>query len=236
MANPKVKNGYLPIANELVERLARLYLSPNEWRIIWATWRKTWCWADGERKKDFDWISLSQYEKITGLDRKSICRSIKKIVAKQVLLKSTNGYGFNQNYDEWVVAKQPPSGTTATKGSGDSLLKVVAKQPHTKETITKETITKDNTEQNTQIVELINIFKKIDPLINFGNKTYRKSALEVIQQYSFPVAIKVAEFALSIHGQPYAPSVTNPYQLKMKWVQLSDFYKKKKSKQIKIIG
>ena len=42
MANPKVKNGYIDIANELVDQFARINIPGNEMRIIWVLWRKTW--------------------------------------------------------------------------------------------------------------------------------------------------------------------------------------------------
>jgi hypothetical protein len=56
---------------------------------------------------------------------------IRSLVAKRLLDKLGSIYKINKNWQEWVVAKQP-------LGSGNSVNRVVAKQPHTKETITKE--------------------------------------------------------------------------------------------------
>ena len=81
MSNPKIEDGHLDIANELVEQFARLHLSGNEWQIIWSLWRKTWSWH-----KKSDNISLSQFQKMTGLSRPSVSEAINKLVGKKVLV------------------------------------------------------------------------------------------------------------------------------------------------------
>ncbi len=108
MANPSVKNGHIDIASELAERFAHASLSGQEWRIIWVVLRKTWGWKDGDRKKDFDYISLSQFEEGTGMKHTNVVETLRKLVVKRLLLRKGNGYGMNQNYDEWVVVKRLP--------------------------------------------------------------------------------------------------------------------------------
>ena len=148
MANPSLKNGFLSIANELVEQFALVNIPGNEMRIIWVVWRKTWGWKDGDRKKDWDWISYSQFEKLTGMKKRSVGKCLKTLVAKRLLLKSENRYKFNQNYNQWVVAKRlppivkrlslvakrlPPGSQLATKTGSQ-----MATHKRNKETITKE--------------------------------------------------------------------------------------------------
>lgn len=99
MANPQKENGHLRIATELVEILAQVNLTSSEWRLIWAVWRKTWCW-----NKKVDWIALSQLEKQTGMSRVMVCRAKKKLVYNRILVQSDKGLSFNKNYDEWVVS------------------------------------------------------------------------------------------------------------------------------------
>jgi phage replication O-like protein O len=108
MANPSIKNGHLDIANELVERLATINIPGQQMRIIWVVWRYTWCWKKGDRKKDFDRVPLSVFDKMTNMKRSNVTRSLKALVAKRLLSKTKKGYGFNQNYDQWVVAKRLP--------------------------------------------------------------------------------------------------------------------------------
>lgn len=151
MANPSVKNGHIDIANEIAEKFARCPLSGEQWRLLWVVLRQTWGWKDGDRKKDFDWVSLSQFEEKTAMKRPNIVRNLRLLVAYKLLLKTENGYGINQNHDEWAVAyrlprkkavayKLPPSSLLATSTS--SLLAT-----HNRK---KDTHTKDNSSSSTK--------------------------------------------------------------------------------------
>ena len=108
MANPSVKNGHIDIANELAEQFAKIPLTGVQWRILWVVLRKTWGWMDGDHKKNYDWIPLSQFEEATNLARVNVVRALKVLVVKRLLVKGENGYGINQNYDQWVVVKRLP--------------------------------------------------------------------------------------------------------------------------------
>ena len=96
MANPALKNGYLSIAYELVEKLAKVNIPGTEMRLIWVVWRKTWGWKEGDRKKDWDWISLSQFENQTDIKHVGVARALKSLVVKRILTKGKKGYKFNQ--------------------------------------------------------------------------------------------------------------------------------------------
>ena len=118
MANPALKNGYISIATELVEKLATISIPSTEMRLVWVVWRKTWGWKEGDRKKDWDWIALSQFEKLTTIKRAGVAKGLKSLVVKRLLLKSDNGYKFNQNYEQWSVVKRlPPEITIKYKWS-----------------------------------------------------------------------------------------------------------------------
>ena len=137
---PQVENGYTRIAHLLIEELAKINLSGSEWQILMAVIRKTY----GFNKK-LDRISLSQFQKFTGMDRKSVCRALKRLVAKQLLLKSNFCYGINKNYHLWGVAIQPVANqpvANMSQGSGKYVPQLVAIQPHTKDTLTKDIIQK----------------------------------------------------------------------------------------------
>ena len=75
--NPQPQNGHIDVANLIAEKLATINISGEEYRIIWAIFRKTW----GFHWK-YDYISLSQFEKITLLPRSSVARAIKKLREK----------------------------------------------------------------------------------------------------------------------------------------------------------
>lgn len=135
MASPQTENGYTAIANELLERLYHCPLNGSEFRVCLMVLRKTY----GYKKKD-DWISLTQFEKGTGLKRANICRTLKELVANKLLLKSGKTLRFNKNYEQWLVAKRLPSSQTGNKVVANRAIQVVAKRLHTKETLTKENI------------------------------------------------------------------------------------------------
>lgn len=120
MANPQ-PDKYLKVAIELVEVFCRTDFGVQEWRIIWSIFRKTYGY-----NKTRDMIPLTQFQIMTGMDRKSVCRTIKTLVFRNVIIASKaptgNIYGLQKDYDKWVsvVAQQPlvASGSAATGGGG----------------------------------------------------------------------------------------------------------------------
>lgn len=153
MINPQLENGHIEINNENAEQFGKLHLSGSEWQILWVVLRKTWGW-----KKKHDSISLTQFEKLTGLTRKSVCRAIDELVSKSILVsKKTLGitqYSFNKHYDEWKVVSKMTLVSKMSKGSVKNVQKVVSKMTHTKETITKEIIQKKDTIKKTYFISL----------------------------------------------------------------------------------
>lgn len=139
MANPAKKNGYFPIANELGERLAKISVSGSEMRILWIVLRKTWGWVDPEdpenyeKRKNFDQISFTQFSELTGMKHVNVVRSIQSLVVKRLLLKTDQGYGFNQDYDQWIVVKRlPPKGSSQNEKSSSEMTTANGSQLTTK--------------------------------------------------------------------------------------------------------
>ena len=234
MANPSLKNGYVSIANELVEKLASLSIPSSEMRIVWVVWRKTWGWKEGDRHKDWDWIALSQFEKMTQMKHANVSQSIKSLVCKHILIKEENRLKFNQNYDEWVVVKRirvvckhiPPSMQTHTK---------IGMQTHTykrkKETNTKD-ISKTNVLQGEQWNVLIDLFKEVNPFyIDFyKNKTERKALDDLAGKIGYEKLRSTIEHLPEVTAMPYAPKITKPSELKRDLGKLIAFYKQHQSK------
>lgn len=132
MANPQIENGHLDIANELVEVLAKTQLSGYESRILWAVWRKTYCWH-----KKSDWISLEQFIQLTDLQESHISRTIKKLIEKKILTKNGKLISFNKNYQNWQV-NLPKMVSKLTKNGKKNLPKLGDTKEKPKETFTKE--------------------------------------------------------------------------------------------------
>lgn len=101
------EDGYVAIANRLVEEFARINLSGAEWRILWAIFRKTYGW-----NRRCDSIPIAQFSKMTGMDRGTINRTIRKLKSRNMLLIDgtdyTTKYGLQKDFKQWKVeAKQP---------------------------------------------------------------------------------------------------------------------------------
>lgn len=127
MANPQLEDGYTKISNELLDALYRVKLSPYEMRVALYVIRKTY----GYNKKS-DTISLSQFEKDIGIDRRHIHRAIKKLVPKQVLGayrgdKNVISYYIKKDYTKWS-AYSGTSTQTGTKTVPIQVTKTVPKQ------------------------------------------------------------------------------------------------------------
>ena len=69
-------------------------------------------------------------------------------------------------------------------------------------------------------------YKTVNPTINFGNKTQRKAAEELIKRFGLEKAVRMARYAVSIQGQKYAPTITTPYVLKEKIGDLGVYFQK----------
>ena len=104
LANPQTENGFTRIANELMEAMCRVNLSPYESRVLWFIIRKTY----GFNKK-LDRIALSQFAKKTGIDRRNVHRALKGLSAKRMIVirKDDMGfisYGLQKDYSKWRLS------------------------------------------------------------------------------------------------------------------------------------
>ncbi len=103
MSNPKIILGFTQIPNDLIEDgMARINLSPNESKIVWTIMRKTFGWH-----KDRDAISISQFAEATGLDRRHVQRSLKTLVARNIISKwdgHINAYAMQMDCSRWKVS------------------------------------------------------------------------------------------------------------------------------------
>jgi len=83
MANPQLENGYTRIANELLEAIIRFPFNGSQLRLFLFLIRKTY----GYQKK-VDNISISQFVKATGLNRRTVVRELKRLEEMNVFKKN----------------------------------------------------------------------------------------------------------------------------------------------------
>lgn len=87
-------------------------------------------------------------------------------------------------------------------------------------------------EENKKFNYLMGLFSKINPTMNFGNKTQRKSLTELIAAVGIEKTELAIKYAIGIQGQKYAPTITTPTQLKNKYGELQVYYEREKTSRI----
>ncbi|QJX63010.1 DnaD domain protein [Niallia circulans] len=119
MADVQLEHGFTKIANELLEHMATIKLSPIQYRLIFVIWRYTY----GFNRKEHT-LSQSFLSTATGYDDRQIRRELQKLEQRKIIYqKISNGrsrvIGFNKNYDKWTdeerEGKTPPGRITPGK-------------------------------------------------------------------------------------------------------------------------
>ena len=100
MANPQTEDGFLKIANEIIDALARLHLSGNQWRVLMVVLRQTYGWNQKEAR-----ITVTQFQQKTGLDRRHTVRELNALISRKIIAKIGNGknitYRFQKDFSQW---------------------------------------------------------------------------------------------------------------------------------------
>ena len=143
MASPQLKDGYITIANEIMEALANTRIPGEARQVLDVILRKTYGW----NKKE-DEISLSQFKKATGLLSPNIIRARGKLSKMNIISviqkdnTDTTTYRFQKDYTKWkpLSKKITLSKRIISVIQKDNL--PLSKKIHTKDTITKDTVTK----------------------------------------------------------------------------------------------
>ena len=96
MAKPQLENGFTSIANELLEKLATISLSPNQWQVLLVIIRKTY----GFHKK-VDYIANFQIGEATGLCKAVVSRCLKHLSDMQFITRKGKVIGFQKDWAKW---------------------------------------------------------------------------------------------------------------------------------------
>ncbi|MGE4296829.1 MAG: replication protein [Desulfovibrionaceae bacterium] len=110
MACPQKENGFAPLANELLEALARAQLSGRERRIIDVVLRQTYGWSRKSAR-----IANADYAARTGLTKKACSELVNGLADKGVLLVERSGprahavVALNKDYEQWRGLEGTPN-------------------------------------------------------------------------------------------------------------------------------
>ena len=96
MAKPQLENGHTQIANEILEHLMKIHLSPNQWQVLLCVIRKTY----GFHKK-VDHIANFQIVEATGLCKAVVSRTLHSLNQMNVIERKGKFIGFQKDWEQW---------------------------------------------------------------------------------------------------------------------------------------
>ena len=142
---PELSDGHTKIANEILDTLAKTYLSSYESQFLWFLFRKTYGWNQKN-----DRISVSQIVKGTGIRQSHVSRTKKKLIERKIVTQTGNKIGFNKYWSQWMDIPKQVYTQTGIKDIPKQVLppphsgiKNIPKQGNTNIN-SKDTITKDS--------------------------------------------------------------------------------------------
>jgi phage replication O-like protein O len=171
---PQLENGYLRIANELLEQFIVYGFSSRQWAVLMAVARMTY----GYNKKS-DALSGWQISKITGIDRSHISKTLNELIKLNVINKHEEGrishgvfvneISINKNYETWLtVAKKVTVAESAPLPKNNitvAELVTVTVAELAKEPLPKQPTHKDISKDNKDNTKDIQFFSEINPSI-----------------------------------------------------------------------
>ena len=185
MANPQKENGFTAISNELVEAFQRLHLSGNQWRLLWVILRLTYGW-----NKKTDYISLTTFEKCTGLNRWNFKQYLDDLFHREIIIRDNSGYitkyGLQKDYTKW---KTSIKNNTSIKNDTTTGIK-----NNTKTSIKNDTHKRQKTIKNTDMSSF-DEFWKVYPSRN-GRKLEKDESLKAfirIRREEFENVVRAAK-------------------------------------------
>lgn len=150
-------------------------------------------------------------------------------------LKSTNELTIKSNnkftwicINKWKNYQQPTNGSTLNQQTTNKQPTTTNKEKNyrSKERSLLSSVAEEKKEDLGEN-QIFNVFyETINKQINFGNRGWREAAKDLIKNYGLEETVSLAKLACQVQGQPFAPTITNPYQLKEKLASLQIFIKK----------
>jgi phage replication O-like protein O len=97
MANPQKEDGFVPLANEILEALARTRILSEARQVFDAVIRMTYGW----NRKHYR-ITYRQFSSLTGLTQAHVYRSIQYLIRHRLIEKTDMGYGIQKDHEQWI--------------------------------------------------------------------------------------------------------------------------------------
>lgn len=164
-------------------------------------------------------------------DRRSVDRILKELERAGYLKRERQSTGKMVYYFTFEPQANVPKHAMREKGNVQEVVHISNKE-NTSNTdlISNKDISFTNVNEQSGVNALLQPFYDLNPMFNFGNKTQRKAAQDLIDKFGFEKALSAAQYAVSIQGERYAPSITTPCQLVEKMGALISYKQKTDTK------
>lgn len=186
----QLEDGFLRLANELLDATMCSGLPETELCVVMAVWRKTYGFS-----KKMDWISNEQLEGMIGKHLTHCSTAKTSLVRKKVLIQEGRKVGMNTNISEWETKNNGFCKTLAKPAK--KTLAEVANGPSQKLLTTKDNIqkTKDNTPKPP---EGVFVQRKEKPKrattqnLNFDRERFKQTWNCKAEKFGLPKIISIA--------------------------------------------
>ena len=102
MGGPQTQDGFMRLANELLDAIAASDFSKREYKVILAVMRQTY----GYNRKTAP-ICVKALAAATGLDERHVRRTVADLVDASVILRVGGEIGIQKNYSNWAGQNSP---------------------------------------------------------------------------------------------------------------------------------
>jgi phage replication O-like protein O len=102
MTNRQFKDGYTPIANKILENLARMHLSSNQWQVLLYIIRRTLGFH-----KTFDYVANYQIVEATGLCKSVVSRALHNLSDFRLIVRKGKLIALQTDWEKWRRLVEP---------------------------------------------------------------------------------------------------------------------------------
>lgn len=155
----QLEDGFLRLANELLDATMCSGLPETELCIVMAVWRKTYGFS-----KKMDWISNEQLEAMIDKHHTHCSTAKNNLIRKKVLIQEGRRIGMNKDIASWET-KNNGFCKTLAKPAKETLAEV-AKPPKQKLLSTKDNNTKDKKDNENTMSEQVRTECKKSPSLH----------------------------------------------------------------------
>ncbi len=191
LADVQLEHGYTRIANDILEHMAMIKLSPTQYRLLFVVWRYTY----GFRRKDHD-LSLTFLSNATGAHKQRVKQDLDKLIEMKILVVTEDStysksrkIAFNKNYDTWIslqLAKQITVSNSADSTVSETADSPVSNSAYQERKYLKKNIKKKDTEEETLLKRILDILEKSEILGEKGITEFlRDDISDIIDTFGF---------------------------------------------------